>query len=77
MLSLFSALFITEGQIDSFLLDLGRDFGKLETGRQLSGEEVLKGWKKARCDGIWSVEVNLSIGMIEGKGWRWWKLGCQ
>ena len=77
MLSLLSAWFITEGQIDSFLLDLGREYGKLGTGRQLSREEVRKGWKEARCNGIWSVEVNLSIGMIEEKGWRWWKLGCQ
>jgi hypothetical protein len=49
----------------------------LGTGRQLSREEVRKGWKEARRNGIWSVEVNLSIGMIEEKGWRWWKLGCQ
>jgi hypothetical protein len=56
MLSLFSAWFITEGQIDSFLLDLGRDYSKLGTGRQLSREEVRKGWKEARCNGIWIME---------------------
>jgi hypothetical protein len=49
----------------------------LGTGRQLSREEVRKGWKEARCNWIWSGEVNLSIGIIEEKGWRWWKLGCQ
>jgi hypothetical protein len=40
----------------------------LGIGRQLSRKEVQKGRKEARCNGIWSVEVNLSIGMIE-KGW--------
>ena len=31
-------------------------------------EEVRKGWKEARCNGLRSVEVDL-LRMIEGKGW--------
>jgi hypothetical protein len=60
MLSLFSAGFITEGQIDSFLLDLGRDYGKLGTGRQLSLEEVRKGWTilDVMGYGVWKKFIN-------------------
>jgi hypothetical protein len=39
-------------------------------------KEVHKGWKEARCDGLWCVEVYL-LRMIEGRGWRWWKLGYE
>ena len=73
----FSVSFITKGQIDSFLWAWVGPVvnGQLEYNHYI--EEVRKGWKEARCNGIWSVEVNLSIRMIEEKGWRWWKLGCQ
>ena len=37
-------------------------------------EEVQKSWKETRCNGLWSVEVDL-LKTIEGKGWRWQKLG--
>jgi hypothetical protein len=39
-------------------------------------EEVRKGWKEAQCNGLRRVEVDL-LKMIQGKGWRWWKLGYE
>jgi hypothetical protein len=32
-------------------------------------KELCKGWKEARYNGLWSVEVDL-LRIIEGKGWR-------
>ena len=37
-------------------------------------EEARMGWKEAPCNGLWSMELDLFITMIEGKGWRLWKL---
>jgi hypothetical protein len=39
-------------------------------------EKVRKGLKEARCNGSWSVEVEI-LRMIEGKGRRWWRLGYE
>ena len=39
-------------------------------------EEVRKGWKEARCSGLWGEEVYL-LRIIEEKGRRWWILGYQ
>jgi hypothetical protein len=39
-------------------------------------DEVQKGWKETRCNGLCSVEVDL-LGMIEGNGRRFWKLAYE
>jgi hypothetical protein len=31
-------------------------------------EEIRKGWREARYNGLWCVEVDL-LRIIEGKGW--------
>jgi hypothetical protein len=39
-------------------------------------EELWKGWKEARYNGLWSMEVDL-LRIIEGKGLRWGKFGYE
>jgi hypothetical protein len=41
-----------------------------------NSEEVQKGWKEARCNGLSSVEVDI-LRMIERKGWQWCKSGYE
>jgi hypothetical protein len=55
------------------LLGLGRD---LVNGDNYYSEEIQKGWKEARFNGLWGVEVDL-LRTIEEKGWRRWTLGYE